>query len=161
MVGAMLSGVTAVAFGLLYQVAGSTLVVAGIIGTLSWAVASVLKLIHGSGLLGDFVGALIVGALAEVAARLKHEPALMFVVPAIIVFVPGELVYQSMVAFLQNHFLSGAQSGLSALMAAGSLSIGLALSTAVLRPLLRQHQTQLPTPLMHLKCGSIFHRQRI
>lgn len=134
---ALLSGVTAVAFGLLYQVSGSTLVVSGIIGTVSWALASLLQSIHGSGLLGDFVGALIVGALAEVAARVKREPALVFVVPAIIVFVPGELVYQSMVAFLQNHFLSGVQSGLSALMAAGALSIGLALSTAVLRPLVR------------------------
>jgi uncharacterized membrane protein YjjB (DUF3815 family) len=141
---AILSGVTAVAFGLLYQVSGSTLLVSGIIGTVSWALASVLKSIHGSGLLGDFVGALIVGALAEVAARVKHEPALMFVVPAIIVFVPGELVYQSMVAFLQNHFLSGMQSGLSALMAAGALSVGLALATAVLRPLLRGRGHQPP-----------------
>lgn len=136
-VAALLSGITAVAFGLLYQVAGSTLVVSGVIGTVSWALASGLKAIHGSGLLGDFVGALMVGALAEVAARFKQEPALVFVVPAIIVFVPGDLVYQSMVAFLQNHFLAGLQSGLSALMAAGALSIGLALATAVLRPLLR------------------------
>lgn len=90
-----------------------------------------------AGLLGDFVGAIIVGGMAEVAARLKHEPALVFVVPSIIVFVPGDLVYQSMVAFLKDHFLSGMQSGLTALMAAGALSIGLALATAVLRPMLR------------------------
>lgn len=134
---ALLSGLTAVAFGLLYQVAGTTLLVSGAIGTLSWALAEVIKTIPGSGLLGDFVGALVVGALAEVAARIKHEPALVFVVPSIIVFVPGELVYESMVAFLKNHFLSGIETGLAALMAAGALSVGLALATAVLRPWLR------------------------
>ena len=136
-VDALLSGLTAVAFGLLYQVSGSTLVISGVIGTVAWALASLLSAIPSSGLLGDFVGALVVGSLAEVAARLKHEPALVFVVPSIIVFVPGDLVYKSMVAFLQNHFQPGTQYGLSALMAAGALSIGLALATAVLRPLLR------------------------
>lgn len=136
-VAALLSGLTAVAFGLLYQVSGSSLLIAGAIGTCSWALASVLQAIPASGLLGDFVGALMVGGLSELAARFKHEPALVFVVPSIIVFVPGDLVYKSMVAFLKNHFLQGTQSGLSALMAAGALSIGLALATAVLRPLLR------------------------
>lgn len=136
-VDALLSGLTAVAFGLLYQVSGSTLLISGAIGTVAWALASLLNHIPSSGLLGDFVGAMVVGALAEVAARFKHEPALVFVVPSIIVFVPGDLVYQSMVAFLKDHFLTGMRSGLSALMAAGALSIGLALATAVLRPMLR------------------------
>ncbi len=134
---ALLSGVTAVAFGLLYQVSGSTLIISGVIGTISWALAGLIMHFPNAGLLGDFVGAIIVGGMAEVAARLKHEPALVFVVPSIIVFVPGDLVYQSMVAFLKDHFLSGMQSGLTALMAAGALSIGLALATAVLRPMLR------------------------
>lgn len=137
-VSALLSGVTAVAFGLLYQVTGWTLVVGGIIGTLSWAVATVLQRIPGSGFLGDFVGALMVGGLAEVAAHSRHQPALVFVVPAIIAFVPGDMVYQSMVAFLKSHFLAGLQSGLSALLAAGAISIGLALATAVIRPILRR-----------------------
>lgn len=141
---ALLSGLTAVAFGLLYQVSGSTLAVAGAIGTVSWALASVLKTVPASGLLSDFIGALAVGALSEIAARFKHEPAVVFVVPSIIVFVPGDLVYKSMVAFLKNQFLAGMQNGVGALMAAGALSIGLALATAVLRPLLRGKLTRRP-----------------
>lgn len=135
---ALLSGVTAVAFGLLYQVTGWTLFVGGVIGTLSWAFATVLGHIPGAGFLGDFVGAIIIGGLAEVAAYVRHEPVLVFVVPAIIAFVPGDLVYQSMVAFLKSQFLSGLQSGLSALLAAGAISVGLALATAVVRPLIRR-----------------------
>lgn len=137
-VSALLSGVTAVAFGLLYQVSGWTLMWAGGIGTVSWAISTLLTRIPGSGLLGDFVGALLVGSMAEVAARLKHEPAIVFVVPAIIVFVPGGLVYESMVAFLKDHFLPGLESGLTALMAAGAISVGLALANAVVRPLIRR-----------------------
>lgn len=135
---ALLSGVAAVAFGLLYQVSGWTLLLAGIIGTVSWALAALLGHVPGAGLFGDFIGALVVGGLAEVAASLKHEPAVVFVVPAIIIFVPGYRVYQSMVAFLKDHFFIGMQTGLEALMAAGAISIGLALSTAVVRPLIRR-----------------------
>ncbi len=136
--GALLSGVTAVAFGLLYQVSGWTLVVGGVVGTLSWAAATALGHLPGAGFLGDFIGALIVGGLSEIAAYFRHEPVLVFVVPAIIAFVPGDLVYQSMVAFLKSHFQAGLQSGLSALFSAGAISLGLALATAVIRPLIRR-----------------------
>ncbi len=138
MVSALLSGVTAVAFGLLYQVSGWTLVIGGLIGSSSWGLALLLSRIPGSGFLGDFVGALVVGGLSEIAAYFRQQPALVFVVPAIIAFVPGDLVYQSMVSFLKDHFLQGLQSGLSALLAAGAISIGLALATAVIRPLIRR-----------------------
>ncbi|MCY0898724.1 MAG: threonine/serine exporter family protein [Firmicutes bacterium] len=134
---ALLSGITAIAFGLLYQVSGWTLVLAGLIGMIAWWVQAPLAHLSGATLLGDFVGAFLVGALAEVAAKVRQEPAIMFVVPAIIVFVPGELAYKSMVAFLQNRFMAGLEAGLTAALAAGAIAIGLALATALVRPLLR------------------------
>lgn len=137
-VSAILSGLTAVAFGLLYQVSGGTLVLSGLIGAIAWALSVLVSHIPGSGFLGDFVGSLMVGGLAEIAAKMRHRPAIIFVVPAIIVFVPGDLVYESMVAFLKDHFLQGVQSGLSALLAAGAISVGLALATALIRPLIRR-----------------------
>lgn len=62
----------------------------------------------------------------------------MYIVPAIIAFVPGYQVYLSMVAFVKGQFTNGLQAGLTAVMAAGALSIGLALATAIFRPLLRK-----------------------
>ncbi|MCY0865201.1 MAG: threonine/serine exporter family protein, partial [Sulfobacillus sp.] len=94
--------------------------------------------IPGSGLLMDFIGALVVGTLGEIAATWEREPSPVFVVPAIVVYVPGELAYQSMVSFLRGHFPAGLQSGLTALLAAGAISLGLALSAAFIRPLLRR-----------------------
>ncbi|MDA8194641.1 MAG: threonine/serine exporter family protein [Thermaerobacter sp.] len=134
---AVLSALTAASFGLLYQVSGSNLLIASGIGGVAWLLA------HGMGnatLLSDAVGALVVGGLAEFAAHWRREPVSVFVVPAIIVFVPGYLVYQSMVAFLKGHFVAGLQTGLTAIMAAGALGIGLALATAIIRPLVRGRQ---------------------
>ncbi|MCY0881044.1 MAG: threonine/serine exporter family protein [Firmicutes bacterium] len=132
------SGLTTVAFGLLYQVSGSTLWVAGLIGIVAWVFAALTKLIPGAGLLADFVGAFVIGALAEWAASWKRRPVVLFVVPAIISFVPGYLVYKSMVDFLKNNFMSGLQVALNALFAAAALSLGLALASSIFRPILHR-----------------------
>ncbi|MCY0879176.1 MAG: threonine/serine exporter family protein [Firmicutes bacterium] len=137
--GVVLSGITAVAFGLLYQVSGWSVAIAGLIGMISWGIAAPLDHLANARLLGTFVGAFCVGAAAEVAAKVKQEPSLVFLVPAIIVFVPGELAYKSMVAFLRNHFVAGLEAGLTAFLEAGAIAVGLALATALVRPLLRRH----------------------
>ncbi|SMC05139.1 Uncharacterized membrane protein YjjB, DUF3815 family [Sulfobacillus thermosulfidooxidans DSM 9293] len=134
---ALFAALTTMAFGFLYQVRTSLLWIAGVIGALAWMASLTVSLIPGAGLLGDFVGAFVVGSLAEVAALWKKQPVTIFVVPAIISFVPGYMVYESMVAFLKNHFNQGLRFGLTAIFSAAALSLGLALATALLRPLLR------------------------
>ncbi len=134
----LFAGLTTVAFGYLYQLAGVNLWIAGAIGALAWAGASVIGTLTGAGLLSNFLGALIVGVLAEMAAVRKRQPVTLFMVPAIISFVPGYLVYQSMVAFLKGQSADGIRIGFTALFAAGALSLGLALATAVFRPMLRR-----------------------
>lgn len=133
----LFAGLSAVAFGYLFQVSGANLATAGVIGTVSWGIAQLLARLPNTFLLVDVIGALVVGALSESAALWRREPVPIFVVPAIIPFVPGYLVYKSMVDFLKNHFNTGLKVGLTALLAAGALGIGLALATAIFRPLLR------------------------
>ncbi len=135
---AIFAGLTTVAFGYLYQLAGINLWIAGVIGAIAWMGATLVGTFTGAGLLPDFVGSLIVGVLAELAAVKKRQPVTLFMVPAIISFVPGYLVYQAMVAFLKGHSTTGIRIGFTALFAAGALSLGLALATAIFRPMLRR-----------------------
>lgn len=135
---ALFAGLTTVAFGYLYQLAGVNLWIAGAIGAIGWMGATLVGTVTGAGLLPDFVGSLIVGILAEYAAVKKRQPVTLFMVPAIISFVPGYLVYQAMVAFLKGHSTTGIRIGFTALFAAAALSLGLALATAVFRPMLRR-----------------------
>lgn len=136
----ILAGLSTIAFGYLYQLSGPALWVAGAIGAAAWALSAVVGLLPGSGLLRDVVGGLVVGGLSEAAAFWFRRPVSVFAVPAIIALVPGYLIYQSMVAFLENHFFTGFRIGLTAALAAGGLSIGLAVATAVVRPLLRKRR---------------------
>lgn len=135
---ALFAGLTTVAFGYLYQLAGVNLWIAGAIGAMAWMGATLVGTITGAGLLPDFMGSLIVGILSEFFAIKKRQPVTLFMVPAIISFVPGYLVYQAMVAFLKGHSVTGIRIGFTALFAAAALSLGLALATAVFRPMLRR-----------------------
>lgn len=127
-----------IAFGFLYQVSLSTLLVSGAIGTAAWVLAFMIGPGSVHTLIGDFVGAFFVGALAEFVARFRRQPISLFVVPAIIIFVPGYMAYQTILAFIQNQYVTGLQNGLHALLAASSLSIGLAAASAFVRPLARR-----------------------
>ena len=134
----VLVAAASVLFGLLYQCALGTVLAAGVIGGLGWMVALLLgNLPHGA-VLSDLAGALVVGGLAEIVAVVRKEPVSLLVVPAIIPFVPGFLAYQSMLAFIHGHFVTGLERGMGAAIVAGALAVGLALATAVVRPLLHR-----------------------
>jgi uncharacterized membrane protein YjjB (DUF3815 family) len=132
----LLSAGATVLFGLLYQCTLGTVLTAGAIGGLSWAFALVLGSLPHAAVFPDLGGAFLVGALAELGAVVRREPVSLLVVPAIIPFVPGYMAYQSMLAFLNGHFLLGLERGMGAGLVAGALAVGLALATAVVRPLL-------------------------
>lgn len=134
---AIFAALTTIAFGLLYQVRTSILWIAGAIGAVAWIISYTINRLPAAGLLSNFAGAFVIGALAEFAALRKKQPVTIFVVPAIISYVPGYLVYESMVAFLKSHFNQGMFFGIKAVFSAAALALGLALATALLRPLLR------------------------
>ena len=135
----LLAGLTAFAFGIMYQVSARMVAVSAVIAALAWAAYRGLTgSFGGSSGWPEFLGALTVGVLAELAALVYKQPALVFQVPAIIPFVPGYLLYASMLSFLRNQFLVGLERGLRALLLAAALSLGLALATAGMRALRRQ-----------------------
>lgn len=130
-----LAAASAVLFAVVYQCPWRSMLVAGGVAAVAWAVYQALSQVPHLMVLPDFAGALTVGALGEVAAVWRHKPVPLFVVPAIIPFVPGYQAYQSMLALIRGHAITGITVGLSAVVVAGSLAVGLALATAVVRPL--------------------------
>jgi uncharacterized membrane protein YjjB (DUF3815 family) len=138
-VGVLTAGAAAGVFAILYQNPWRAAAVAGLVAAVSWvAAAPVGASAHGA-VLADLVGALVAGLLSEGAARRLKEPVSVFVVPAIIPFVPGYAAYESMAAFLNGQFILGWQRAGGMLLAAGALAVGLALATAVARTVGRTH----------------------
>ncbi len=134
----LLAGASAFCFGILYQESRATALVAAVLAGVGWAASEALSAVPHLAVLPVFLGALVVGGGAEVLAVVRREPATLLVVPAIIPFVPGYAAYQSMVAFIQNQFVLGLERGLSALLTATAIAVGLAVSSSVMRPLVRK-----------------------
>ena len=141
----LLAALTTFAFGLMYQVRWRMVAVSAIIAAVAWtAYQGLAGSFGGSSGWAEFIGALTVGVLSEVGAYVWKQPALVFQVPSIIPFVPGYLVYESMLSFMRNDFLAGLEQGFHAVLLAAALSLGLALATAVMRAVFKRDRRPRP-----------------
>ncbi len=86
------------------------------------------------GPLGAFVGALGVGLLANLQARVRDVPAAVAATPGILLLVPGSLGFRGVDAFLQQQTLVGVGAAFETFLVGASLVGGLLLAHAVLPP---------------------------
>jgi uncharacterized membrane protein YjjB (DUF3815 family) len=80
-----------------------------------------------------FLGTCIVAVFSEIASRAGRDATTVFILPGIIPFVPGALMYRTMLGFLDGDFKSVAENGSEALIMAGSIALALALVAAFAR----------------------------
>lgn len=103
---------------------------AGLIGFLSGRVAGRLFGIE----IGAFVGAFVVGAAGNAIARRFERPALLTIVPGVLVLVPGSLGFRSASALFAAQPLEGLRVGFSAVLIAVALATGLMLASSIVPP---------------------------
>ena len=84
--------------------------------------------------LGPFLGALVVGLIANTYARLADRPALVPLTPGIFMLVPGSLGFRSLTSFLDADSLAGMTWAFQTGLVAVSLVGGLLLSNLLLPP---------------------------
>lgn len=83
---------------------------------------------------GPFLGALAVGVLSNLYARLADRPALVPSTPGILLLVPGSLGYLSLTSFLEQEALAGLEGVFQTGLVAVSLAGGLLAANVVLPP---------------------------
>ena len=84
--------------------------------------------------LGPFLGALVVGLVANTYARLVDRPALVPLTPGIFMLVPGSLGFRSLTSFLDADSMAGMTWAFQTGLVAISLVGGLLLANLVLPP---------------------------
>ncbi|WNG39166.1 threonine/serine exporter family protein [Archangium violaceum] len=84
--------------------------------------------------LGAFLGALVVGMGTNLLSRVRNRPAVITVVPAIMLLVPGSIGFRSMESLLARDVLAGVDTAFSMLMVAVALVAGLLFANALLPP---------------------------
>ncbi|MFA9371551.1 MAG: threonine/serine exporter family protein [Labilibaculum antarcticum] len=130
-------GFAATGFAILFNVPPRTLWVIFIMGALGGTVKLILLKLGVNIVLSSLVGALLIGFLSIRAAHLRHSPAFVFAIPAVIPMVPGAFTYRMMLGIIHltgenDHavFLQllqeTAENGLKAFFVISALSLGVA-----------------------------------
>ncbi len=85
-------------------------------------------------LLGAALGAFLSGTVANLFARKRRRPAVVLVVPALILLVPGSIGYNSLTLLMQKDVLTGVDTAVTTMLVAVSLVAGLLLSNVLMPP---------------------------
>ncbi len=103
-------------------------------GLIAWGAAITTERAGLAGPAAAFVGALACGLFANLMARLRDRPAQVFLVPAIVLLVPGALGFASIDRALYGDPAGGVAGALQTLMVAAALALGLVFANAAVPP---------------------------
>ena len=81
---------------------------------------------------GTFVAALSVGIVGGLLAAPLRRPPLVFIVPGVLMLVPGSAGFNSLLQLLTGQTVSGIDAGFDAFVTAMAISYGLMVSTVIL-----------------------------
>ena len=96
------SFITSAAFAIMFRVNRRHLVSIGICGTITYAVYYTLLFFTGSLFVAAFVSSVATACYAEIFARLRHAPTIIFVLTGIGPTVPGGSLYRGMRDLLKD-----------------------------------------------------------
>ena len=83
---------------------------------------------------GTFVAALSIGTVGALLATPLRRPPLVFIVPGVLMLVPGSTGFNSLLQLLTGETVSGIDAGFNAFVTAMAISYGLMVSTVILPP---------------------------
>ncbi|MBF5043890.1 threonine/serine exporter family protein [Aggregicoccus sp. 17bor-14] len=81
--------------------------------------------------LGAFVGAVILGMASNAVSTLRNKPALVTIVPGLMLLVPGSIGFRSLSSLLERNVVAGVDTAFNMLMVAVALAAGLLVANAI------------------------------
>ena len=129
----VLSFISCIGFGILFNVQKRTLLLAAANGAIGWTMVLSFSIPQVSYIFANLLSALVVGILAEIFAVIQKTPATGFVVIGVIPLVPGFRVYKSMLFFVRGELNTGISEGIHACFIAVAIAVGIILATSVSR----------------------------
>ena len=133
----VVAGLATAGFGLMFRAQGKSLLPGAVIGGVGYVVYDWIVLCGGSATVGSFVGALVVGVMAELAARLLKGPTVVFANMGVIPLVPGYGLFHTMEYIVKADYINATAVGFETLMIAGAIAAAVGFSNVMARRLLR------------------------
>ena len=138
----VIAGIATAGFGLLFRTEGKSLLPCAVIGGLGYIVYDWIVLEYASAPVAAFISCLLVGLIAEVAARVLKGPTIVFATMGIIPMVPGYGMYRTMEAVVQADYERATAVGMETILVAGAIALSLGFATVVARRLLSRRRVR-------------------
>jgi uncharacterized membrane protein YjjP (DUF1212 family) len=123
--------VAAFSFSIGFSVPRSLLHLTMLAAGLAWVVTTIgLRTLPGA--LAAFSAAFAVALLANSLARITQRPAQLFLVPGLILLVPGSVGFRSLEMFLRGEFMGGTARGFDMFLGGGAIVVGMLVANVVL-----------------------------
>jgi uncharacterized membrane protein YjjB (DUF3815 family) len=122
-------------FAVLFNIPRKELILAGLTGAMGWFAFQLVSISLSSNIIASFFGGLTAALTGEILARIKKQPATLFVVPGIIPLVPGYGLYYTMLKIIQQDYSEAVSVGFEALLVAISIASAIIIATTIGRVL--------------------------
>ncbi|MBI1944144.1 MAG: threonine/serine exporter family protein [Deltaproteobacteria bacterium] len=120
----------ALSFAIFFSAPRQYLLASMAAGGIAWLVTGLATRHLPSGL-APFLAAFSVAAFANLCARTTERPAQVFLLPGLVLLVPGSFGFLSLEAFLRGAFLDGAAKGFEMFLISGAIVTGLLLANVL------------------------------
>jgi len=131
--GIVLAFMSAVGFSVLFNIPRRSILSAGFCGAVGWGMYLLIFSSSQSAVLASFCGALAVGLSGEFFAKICKKPATIYVVPGIIVLVPGYGFYQAMHLLTGGKHMEAAKVGSQAFFIAIAIACGILITVSIMK----------------------------
>ena len=125
------SFISTVGFAVLFNIPRRAIIYSGLCGAMGWLTYIYIQETMSSTIFASFAGAFIVGLMGEIFARIKKQPATIFVVPGIIPLVPGYGLYYSMLKILEKDYQKELSLGFEAIIVAIAIASAVIISSSL------------------------------
>ena len=120
-------------FSTLFHIKGRRLIIASLGGLISWTVFLLLEGVLPSESVRYFLASAAVTVYAEVFARVIKTPTTTFLVPSLILLIPGGALYYTMNYAVRGEMALFASKGMSTIVFAGLMAAGVLLISTSMR----------------------------
>jgi len=124
--------IASASFGVMLGMPRKLMGLAMLSGFIVWATTTLSLRLPPAG--ASFIGALTLGLASNFYARTSKRPAQLFLLPGLLLLVPGAFGFRSLDALLRGDYASGAGQAVDMVLIAGGLVMGLLVANIALPP---------------------------
>lgn len=125
--------ISTIGFAIFLKAPKLTLIPSGFIGGIGWAVYYSIVTATDNNIASNFIAAILISLFSEIFARKLKQPAIVFIIPGIILLVPGLGMYNTMLYLVQTNYTDAIAKGSDVLFVAGAISMGVLVVTSLFK----------------------------